>query len=389
MAKQKKSARGFGCAMLFFLPFGLVGIGMAGWSYYQAFEWAAMQSWTESPATILTLNLKESRGGENGDSRTYCIQGTFQYSVDGQNYTSDRISVYTSNDNIGSFHQNAYARFRPLVNRQDEATCFINPANPGDAILIRDARWEMFAFYSIFATVFGSIGVLGILILLVHRREAAMADSQMEIYPDEPWHWHPRWVGERIRSNQADSLRNWVRSSVWWVFATIPACFFSTAALINGDVWAFLGLIPVGLTILIIRGMRRRRRFMNEYGEAHLQCPEFPLRLGMKTTIAAVFSAGELPRQPVEAEIKCEQKVRQHNKTKTRVVWDDQHMIDPDNCRHINNGLAIAVPIDLPDNCPETTTTNEDVTWKLTLVVPTRSKPMTLEFRLPVFQQTE
>ena len=386
MGKQKKSAKGFGCAMLFFLPFGLVGIGMGGWSYYQAFEWLSMKSWTETPATILTLKLNESRGGKNGDSKTYRIEGTFQYSVNEQNYTSDRISVYTANDNIGSFHQDAYARFKPLLNVPDGAVCYVNPNDVENAVLIRDARWAMFAFYSIFATLFGSIGVLGIPILKGHWREAAEADSQMSIYPDEPWKWHPRWSSGQVRSNQNESVKNWTRSSIWWTIATAPTCFFSTMALFGGDFWALVGLIPVGCTALIVKGLLRRKRLLAEYGAAHLQCKELPLRPGTQTTIAAVFPAGELPLQPVVAEITCQKKTyASNNKSKTKTVYENNQEIDLDECRIINGGLVIAVPVEIPADGHSTTPTSDDVNWKLKLAIPTRSGSMNIEFRLPIF----
>ena len=380
----KKSAKGYGCALLFVAPFGLVGIGMVGLSLYMALNWALIQNWVATPATIQAIQLKTSH---DEDGNTYRVVANYRYTWLGQDFVSDRVSLHNGSDNIGSFHKRTYRRLQPLVQVPQGSTCYVNPSNPAEAILVRDARWEMFAFYSIFATIFGSIGVLGGMAMWSFRQTAVVADSRMELYPDEPWNWQPRWQNGQVQSLQHDQLRAWNRAAVWWVIATTPTAVFSMLALVDGQWWAVLGFITPTAAAMIVRTARRHRSNLREFGDAYLQLTEFPLRPGMETTLAAVFKNGGLPRTVVESHVECQcQQSDGDSGNRKTTVWEHRQQIEPQQCRIIADGLCIAVPLPIPDSAKPTTSADESVVWKLTLKLPTSKKPMKVAFVLPVFE---
>ena len=381
----KNSVSGFGCGILFVLPFGLVGLGATAYAYYLSWNWQSAQSWVETPATITSIELKSSRSGKRGNSKSYKVIARYTYKVAGREYSSDKVSLYHGSDNIGSFHQNTYKKLKPLLNTPDAAMCFVNPKDASDALLVRNARWGMFSFLSIFGCLFGSVGLLGTLAMINGLRDALFTKSQQKVFAEEPWNWHPRWSNGQVRSEQVFKSRIWSFTAVWWVVATVPAAAFAAMALFDGDVWAVFGFITPGCALGITRAALKRRRQLREFGEAYLQIPDLPLRGGSEVTVAVVFPSGELPRDTVKTVVTCQLKTGRGKRRKTKTTWQDNQQVAVDDCRIIDGGLCIAVPVTIPRGAQRTSIDDDSVLWKLAVTIPTQAKPMTIDFQLPVF----
>ena len=368
--------------MLFLIPFALVGIGMSGWNVYSCVRWFQMRGWVETSATLVALELTIDR---DEDGETYKVEGTYQYDWQGQIYVSEQIALFSGGDNIGSFQMDTYEQLQPSVLVPDGVTCFVNPVDPNDAVLIRAARWEMFTLVSLFASIFGSIGVLGLISLGSLRARERVRCARKEQFPDEPWKWNTRWLDGRVSSEQRDSLRNWTHASIWWLLCTAIPGFFSIRALGTGNFWAIFGLLLPALTVFILRGTLRRRRQLKLFGEAYVQLTDFPLRANLETTVAVVFSGGQMPTGPVRTRVSCECTFDRGGDTKTDVTFKDDQQIDLHDCRIIADGLCIAVPVSIPAQAKKTSTADGSIVWKLSVTVPATTRPMHVEFQLPVF----
>jgi hypothetical protein len=83
------------------------------------------------------------------------------------------VSIHRGSDNIGSFQRRAFEELTRCRASGRPFRCYVDPQNPANAVLYRQARWEMIAFYAMFALVFGGAGV-GLLAVwalrLVRRR---------------------------------------------------------------------------------------------------------------------------------------------------------------------------------------------------------------------------
>ncbi len=145
--------------MVFGSIFLAVGAVMGVISLRTLREAEAMKRWTQTPAQILSCELERNRGSKGG--YTYRIQATYQYTVGGASYTSDRVWLGSGSDNIGKFHQRTYDELRRTRDGVEaaETVCWVNPQNPSDAILIRTPRLEMLLFYQLFVLAFGGAGL--------------------------------------------------------------------------------------------------------------------------------------------------------------------------------------------------------------------------------------
>lgn len=63
--------------------------------------WQNMKQWQPVPAQLLQAELKQQR---NEDSITYLPTAEYQYQFNGRRYTSTRVSVSDSYDNVGNFN---------------------------------------------------------------------------------------------------------------------------------------------------------------------------------------------------------------------------------------------------------------------------------------------
>ena len=144
--------------LLFALPFAGVGIGVLVFGVIpNLYEWQQMKSWPQVEARVLDAGLHTSRGD---DSDTYRAYARYTYRYQMQDYTSERVAIMGGSDNIGDF-QSDLARQLELAHRMEQPVpAWVNPNDPGDAVLNRELRWNMLGFKMIFVLVFGGVGNL-------------------------------------------------------------------------------------------------------------------------------------------------------------------------------------------------------------------------------------
>ena len=137
---------------LFGLPFSFVGLFALYMITSSVVEWQSAKSWIQTEAKINKIDLKTSRS--NKGRSTSSVQGSFSYAFKEQNYTSEQITFWSMSDNIGNFHKSNYKKLK----RKRKTTCYVNPENPQEAVIIRDLRVEMLGFFSLFLVIFGGFG---------------------------------------------------------------------------------------------------------------------------------------------------------------------------------------------------------------------------------------
>jgi hypothetical protein len=146
---------------IFLILFGMVFLGVGvGAGYFSARTLTradAMRTWQATPAEVLSCDLNVSHGSKGGAS--YCVSAQYQYEVKGVRYTGNRVSLHSGSDNIGQFHQRTHAELKRCMDRKATTTCWVNPQNPADAILIRKPRPELLIFMQIFVLAFGGAGL--------------------------------------------------------------------------------------------------------------------------------------------------------------------------------------------------------------------------------------
>jgi hypothetical protein len=130
-------------------------------------ESRAMQSWIETPATILESGLKTSEstsrtGGQRIRSTTYSVSAKYSYVFDGIEYEATRVSIIDLTDNFSpSYHRKKSQILKEHRDREMQFPCYVNPERPDMSILFRDPPLYQVGVISSFVLVFFTLGFGG------------------------------------------------------------------------------------------------------------------------------------------------------------------------------------------------------------------------------------
>lgn len=153
-SKEKQQA-GTGCVRLFLLPFLVMGclffylIAVKPlWNIWRARDWVSV------PCRILASDLQQNRGSKG---TTYKAVIKFTYQVEGRAFAADGHSFFNS-------FSSGYAGQKKIVDQYPpgaQVTCFVNPRNPGEAVLYRGPTHML--WWGLFPLPFIAIGSLAFL----------------------------------------------------------------------------------------------------------------------------------------------------------------------------------------------------------------------------------
>ena len=138
MARNKNAPAG--CLVLFGIPFFLAGCFVIYLGISSLFKSWEAESWSKQEATITELELKRHH---DSDGTTYTVTAKFNYEYLGSKYSSDQVNFDSGSDNIGSYHQKKYRELKQKKDQAQGISCYVNPADPNQAVLDREIRTEM------------------------------------------------------------------------------------------------------------------------------------------------------------------------------------------------------------------------------------------------------
>jgi len=125
------------------------------WLMWASFQRArTMDAWTSVPCVILESRLTEEILNPNTPVN-YRPLIRYQYDADGRSFESTRVRRIETKSSRRPKMEALLAQFPPGT----ETTAWINPADPADAVLVRDKRT---AIYSIWFPALFVVGGLGI-----------------------------------------------------------------------------------------------------------------------------------------------------------------------------------------------------------------------------------
>lgn len=390
MAKSKKpkspKALGYGCAVLFAIPFASVGIFMGYEVIRTLVEHQAMQRWVQAPAVITRADLQV----HHDEGATYKAIAEYQYEFAGQKRQGSRVGLSTGSDNVGDFHQRVHAELKAHQTNGQPFRCFVNPAQPDQSILYRDLRWEMIAFYDIFVLTFGGFG-LGVLVgciivWLKERRRAALAVE----YPDQPWLWQDDWATNEIEATSKHWFVATATCALFWNLVTVPLWWLLLPQLARGNysaLWAML-LPAIGLILIIvsIRMLLRRRK----YGRCIFRITTPQAVIGKE--LSGVIETS----RPVECDqfqvlLLCERKVTEDEDNKSIEVWRrEQSVPNAHTDTWGDGGTSIPVRFEVPASSRPTGEADDGtIQWTLRAKSEDPSIRFKVEFHVPVFGPSE
>lgn len=338
------------------------------------------------PAQFEAVDLESST---SDGSTTYRVTASYRYVYEGQEYVSERVGLSSMSDNIGSFHQDAYDRLRRAGGTW---TAFVDPDDPSEALLFRQARWGLVGFWGLFVVLFGGVG-FGLLgsIPWALRKEAE--ETQLEArHPDEPWKWRDEWQGPVIRSSAKVALVVPAIFALVWNAISWPVVFGAWDEISSGrePLMLLILLFPLfGLGMIVWSGVALLR--WRRYGDAQLVLGTLPVRRGGELAgrvLAGARLAGrDGLRQPAQIDLRCYRHERRRSGSKSsntrKLVWQEQQTVPAERLVDEPTQTAIPVRLTVPLEVPESE--EGEVSWSLEVRVERAGVDFVASFEVPVF----
>jgi hypothetical protein len=392
MANRPPSSLPMGCLALFAVPFAAVGVGMCVWIICTLVTYFSAQNWVETPATIVRTELKSFRG----KSTTYQVTADYTYQFGGQAYTGHRVSLNGDPDNLGSFHQDAYRELSGYQKSKKPFRCYVNPAQPDEALLYRDLRWEMLALQMIFALVFGAIGfgmlIGGLMSYKTSRAEAALAAA----HPNTPWMWKTDWAAGSMVSSSKGVMVAALLLAVFWNVVTAPLWLVLPGEILNkGHRWALLGLLfpAIGLALIgwAVYSFLRWRKF----GQSVFQMASVPGVVGGQLAGVVRTSAKIRPEDGFHLLLRCVRRITtgsgKQRSTVEHTLWEDEGTVMHELLEDQAEVSAIPVEFQIPFDCQPSDGRNSDdqTIWRLTASAAVPGIRYSATFEVPVFRTAD
>jgi uncharacterized membrane protein len=388
MAAKTGDRAAAGCLALFALPFAGLGVFALYLAVSTLWTWTRMQSWVEVPARIESLELEEHDGD---DGSTYEVHATYRYSLDGRDYTGNRVAISGMADNIGSFQQDLYARLRAAANTGTATRAYVDPANPSSATLDRELRSGLLALELGFGLVFGAVG-FG---LLIGGRygftKAAQERERAAQHPNEPWRWREDWAAGAIKSSTGASAYVAAGVAIVWNLVALPVLFIVPDEVANGNYPALVGflfpLVGVALAIWAARSWLQMRRFKS----ATLVLERTPVALGRNLRAAIRVDAHVPATREFRIELSCIERVRRRtgkgSETSERILWQNEWTIPRERCQLMDSYSSIPLDLPVPSDLPPAGTIEDDdrVEWRLDATAECPGPDFWMRFEVPVF----
>jgi len=233
---ERPRARGRWILALVFGLFLALGASMT-WAFLlrPALKIAAARSWPVVPCQVLASGVRSHRGDK---STTYSVNILYAYEYEGRPFRANRYSFFTGSSS-GYGGKAAVAARYPAGRR---AECFVNPADPTEAVLNRD--FTAAAWVGLVPLVFALVGAGGLAGMM--RRKEADAPSTLRDAPG---------AMDGLRGASGGKLKT--ASSPWGKFLGILFFAMVWNAIVSVFVWQLIesgrrGRFEWGLGVFLI-----------------------------------------------------------------------------------------------------------------------------------------
>ncbi len=371
--------------LLFSLIFIAAGLGFLFLSIIPSLqEWRDMRFWPLVDARLEYVELDQrTRDG----STTYQVIARYTYSYQGQRYTGNRVGIMGGSDNQADFHRQLASRLEAAWRADDPVDAWVNPHEPGDAVLHRDMRWNMLGYQLLFALIFGCAG--GVMLFgVLWVKSSSLGHPRAGTHP---WLDRPEWSDNQIACD--------ARGSVWsiWVFAlfwnlvSLPLWWVIPKELAEGNkVMWIAALFPV-VGIILLGSAVRTTRSWRRFGQLTLVMDPFPGALG-----GQVGGHLELPlpydnQQRFPVALTCVRSYMsgsgKHRTRKESLVWQAQGLAY---ARPATAGTRLDFCFDVPDGLPASELhANSYHLWRLEFKGDLPGVNLSRRFEIPVYPTGE
>ncbi|HOF39568.1 MAG TPA: DUF3592 domain-containing protein [Candidatus Hydrogenedentes bacterium] len=384
---------GVGCLILFALPFIGVALFMGYLAATTVMAWHDMRHWEEVPAFILEARLETSH---DSDGSTYRATARYRYTYGGQEYTSERVAIATTSDNLGSFQQNIWRELAQYEGSETPFRCYVNPQKPSEAVLYRQLRPEMLLLYSVFVLMFGGAGVGMIAAALHGHRRLRNEHRVRKLHPEQPWQWNNAWAtGTITSSNKTVALFALLFAGFWNLVSLVLTVLVVPESLRNGETAALLVLIfpAAGLVLAVWAAVSFLR--WRKYGDSLFEMSAVPGIVGGPLSGIIRAQARLQPDDGVNLTLNCIRRwttgAGKNRSTEEKILWQDVCTVPRNQITRDMAETVIPVHFAIPFDAEQTSdsTSGDRILWRLEASAATPGVDYRAQFEVPVFRTPE
>ena len=376
------------------LPFALLAMLSASSVVWQCYRDLRMQYWQPTECQIVSTKLVQESGDE---LPVFQVEADYRYEWLGKAFTGNRVYWNSSSDSVKSRHQRLFDELEQHRIDQKSYRCWVNPNNPSEAVLFRSGLWAQIAFSSITAILFGCIGfsLLGILVYSWYEnRKNLTSDLNAEINPNRPWMSRRDWAREEVVFSKRRNGLIWQWIAIFVLLLTAPGAIICIRELMEGNRFALLGFIPIGIGLFMYISSRRALTHWRRFGDSTLRLITCPGVIGGEFR-AVIRTDRLLPsKDGYELRLTCNE-IESHTDgegTTRNVtnVFDEQRMVSKE-LRDEANTLWIPVLFGIPYSAPNTKLEKDgySTTWELEVQSLTIGHGYKVRFEVPIFETPE
>lgn len=379
--------------------FLLVGLAVLGYAGRKALETLRIQDWVQVPARVSLLELREERDTEPGGfypskeprGPSYRVATMYKYEWEGTTHTGTRFAAQTLGDSSRKYHQSHVSMVRKRVGRDGNSHCFVNPEDPQESVLSREARWASLSKYILFGLVFFSIGQ--VLTMRDKKNEQSIMPERKARHPGQAWLWRADWAAGNVH-NGSEFPIGLARSAVLWLILTLAPLVLSWVhpSQVPESTGFMLYVAPVPavlIALLAVKFIRMHRRF----GVLRLHLDKVPVHPGETLSghidVPSSLAAATVIRHTLSCSINEDSPLRQVRPEHSARAWFKQEWQSPPPVTGPDGGCRITIQVLIPDDLPgrDPDGTHDDVQWELLLEADLPGGEFWECYQLPVFNR--
>ncbi len=142
----------------------LLIVGLAILSYmtiWPLYRYVQMHQWTEAEAEVVSANIEygKLRSSKRRRAKTaYKAVGEYRYTFGGREYTGTQLSLFKGLSTNPERSSELVSRLKWHQRQRKPITIYVNPANPGQAIVERGAYWTGMLIGGVWGLIFAAAG---------------------------------------------------------------------------------------------------------------------------------------------------------------------------------------------------------------------------------------
>jgi hypothetical protein len=384
---QQPAPRGMeaGCLVLFSLPFLLAGLFVMGLGLSSFVAYFRSAHWDPVPATVQSVDLKESRGSKGG--RSYSVECSYTYEYEGRVFRGTRVGLEQYKSSDGS-HVRRYNELRDAQLNHQTVTALVNPLEPTEALLYREVTptaLMTIPFGFVFAAVGGGMGFGS----LWSWRKSRILRRRRSADPDRPWTHEEKWPSFESRS------ASWQGIALLWAVAATALSFTGSmlAMVMSSSNRPLIAVVVVGAFFTGALALFGWTFYVTaaylKYGRSRLLFPQMPLVPGGIYDCSLIVNRMLVGDAPIFVTVRCVEAFTtgsgKQRKTVKKNVFEsttelDRRMIDAFDRRI---PLVVEVPTGFPQRVFEG---NPTYSWELEVKAEEPGVDFKAVFELPVFE---